>query len=301
MDPHLLRTFVAVARRGSFSAAADELGYTQSAVSQQIAALEHDLGARLLLRRPVALTDAGARLLEHAGPILLRLSAARADIVRLSGPPAAAVVLAATPFAAFAAATLVAVQRSMPRVTFTLHVAAREAVATGVATGELDLGLIDGVAAPSDPLALPDAGQLDTTVVAQAPVVVAMPVDHPLAGRRSLRLADLADATWLDAPIATPLRQLRALARTEGFRAGIACPGTDTAALLALIAAGAGLALLPAGAAPGAPGLLPAGGGAGGVCGVPVVEPRLIHRTELIHGSLPPAAAAVAAALRAPV
>ncbi|NUS10965.1 MAG: LysR family transcriptional regulator, partial [Streptomyces sp.] len=83
MDPHLLRTFVAVARHGSFSAAARELGYTQSAVSQHIAALEGDLGAVLLGRRPVAPTPAGARLLEHAEPLLLRLDAARADIARL--------------------------------------------------------------------------------------------------------------------------------------------------------------------------------------------------------------------------
>ncbi|MFD5702262.1 helix-turn-helix domain-containing protein, partial [Streptomyces lasiicapitis] len=54
MDPHLLRTYVAVARLASFSAAARELGYTQSAVSQHIAALEQDLGTPLLSRRPVA-------------------------------------------------------------------------------------------------------------------------------------------------------------------------------------------------------------------------------------------------------
>ncbi|WP_244894085.1 LysR family transcriptional regulator, partial [Planobispora rosea] len=59
MDPHLLRTFVTVARLGSFSAAAGELGYTQSAVSQQVAALEADLGTPLLQRRPVVPTPAG--------------------------------------------------------------------------------------------------------------------------------------------------------------------------------------------------------------------------------------------------
>src|SRR3954454_8633332 len=88
VDPHLLRTFVAVARHGSFSAAAAELGYTQSAISQQIAALEGDLGTPLLHRRPVAPTEAGARLLDHAAPILLRLEAARADVRRVAaGPP----------------------------------------------------------------------------------------------------------------------------------------------------------------------------------------------------------------------
>jgi DNA-binding transcriptional LysR family regulator len=287
VDPHLLRTFAAVARLGSFSAAAEKLGYTQSAVSQQIAALEQDVGAPLLRRRPVALTDAGARLLEHTGPILLRLAAARADVARLSGPPPAAVVLGATPLSAVDAPGLVAVLRAMPRVAFTLHVTGRGAVATGVAVGELDLGLVDGVTAPSDPLPLPDTGPLSTVPVAERPAVVALPADHPLAGRRGLRLADLADAVWLDAPeVATPLAHLRALARAEGFRAGLAYPGTDAGVLLSLIASGAGLALLPASA------LTPA------VRGVPVVEPRLIHRTDLVHGSLTVPAAAVRDALR---
>ncbi|MCM3925337.1 LysR family transcriptional regulator, partial [Frankia sp. AiPs1] len=82
MDPQQLRTFVGVATAGSFSAAARELGYTQSAVSQQIAALEADLGVALLHRRPVGVTEAGARLLEHARPLLLRLAAARTDVTR---------------------------------------------------------------------------------------------------------------------------------------------------------------------------------------------------------------------------
>jgi hypothetical protein len=77
VEIQLLRTFVAVARLGSFSAAAAELGYTQAAVSQQIAALESDLKTRLLSRRPVTPTETGARLLEHAEPILLRMAAAR--------------------------------------------------------------------------------------------------------------------------------------------------------------------------------------------------------------------------------
>src|SRR6476619_1242857 len=84
VETHLLRTFVAVARAGSFSQAARELGYTQSAVSQHIAALETALSTTLLQRRPVMPTEAGARLLEHAAAILLRLDAARADLQRLA-------------------------------------------------------------------------------------------------------------------------------------------------------------------------------------------------------------------------
>src|SRR6188472_3768330 len=99
MDPHLLRTYVSVARLASFSEAARELGYTQSAVSQHIAALEQDLGSPLLTRRPVAPTPAGERLLEHAGPLLLRLAAARADVVRLACAPSHGLTLAVSPTA----------------------------------------------------------------------------------------------------------------------------------------------------------------------------------------------------------
>src|SRR3954447_4835573 len=91
MDPRFLRTFVTVARLGSFSGAARELGYTQSAVSQHIGVLEADLGAMLLTRRPgrpAEPPEPGARLRNHAEPILLRLDAARADVARVAtGPP----------------------------------------------------------------------------------------------------------------------------------------------------------------------------------------------------------------------
>ncbi len=89
---------MAVARLCSFSAAAAELGYTQAAVSQQIAALENDLKTQLLTRRPVAPTEAGTRLLEHAEPILLRLDAARADVTRMTRTPAATLTIGVTPF-----------------------------------------------------------------------------------------------------------------------------------------------------------------------------------------------------------
>src|SRR4051812_35462385 len=159
VDPHLLRTFVSVARRASFSAAADELGYTQSAVSQHIAALEADLRTPVLHRRPVAPTEAGARLLEHAEPLLLRLAAARADVTRLADAPAARLVVGASALAAPGLAVRLAdVRAARPVASVTVRVLEREAVVRQVAGGTLDLGLVDGVAAPTDPLHLPDVG-----------------------------------------------------------------------------------------------------------------------------------------------
>jgi len=291
VDPQLLRTFVAVARLGSFSAAARELGYTQSAVSQHIAALEGDVGAPLLRRRPVEPTGPGRRLLEHAGPILLRLAAARADVLRAAGEPAGRMLLGASPLAVTgpAAGLLARLRQEQPGLAIALRVAGRAAVAAGVAAGELDLGLVDGIAAPGDPLRLPDAGWLTAVELATQPVVVALPAGHPLAGRRGLRLADLADAGWIDAPDVTgPLPDLRAVAGTDTVRAAFGYAGADTAGLLALIAAGHGLALLPAAAVPPA-----------GVVGVPVREPELEHRTELLHSHLTAPAALLAGMLRA--
>jgi DNA-binding transcriptional LysR family regulator len=278
MDPHLLRTFVAVARHGNFSAAARDLGYTQAAVSQHIAALESDLKVPLLTRRPVAPTEAGRRLLEHAAPILLRLEAARADVARLARAPQGRLHAGASPLAAAGlAAALGSLLSTMPRLEVTVRIAAREAVAAEVASGALDIGLVDGLAAPNDPLRLSEVSPLTAIGVGEEQPVVILPGSHPLAGRAGLRLADLIDARWLDAPgTAAPLSDLRQAAGTEGFRAALRYEGTDVATLITLAAAGHGLTVLPGPAAERFP----------GVAQVPITSPRLVHRTELLHGSI---------------
>jgi len=275
MEPHLLRTFVAVARGGSFSAAAGRLGFTQSAVSQHVATLEARLGVPLLHRRPVRPTDAGARLLEHAEAILLRIDAARADIARLAGAPADTVAVGASPLAApRLAAALAEARAQLPRLYVTVTVAGRARVVEAVTTGELDLGLVDSVVAPSDPLRAPSLGLLAAVGVAEDPLAVTLAADHPLAARTGLRLAELVDAWWIDAPDAgAPLGQLRDAAGTDGFRPLLRYDGADVAALLALVAAGHGLAVLPRTALDEAP----------GVAAVPLTEPRVVHRTELVH------------------
>ncbi|WP_233160751.1 LysR family transcriptional regulator [Actinophytocola xanthii] len=288
MDPHLLRSFVAVARRRSFSAAARELGFTQSAVSQQVAALEADLGAVLLNRRPVTPTRAGARLLDHAVPLLLRLDAARADVARLAAPPSARVVVGASPLAVTALGPALAdVRREHPDLVVTVRVLGRSALIREVATAAVDVGLADGAVAPSDSLPLPDAGPLRAVGVLERPLAVLLPPRHPLAGRAGLRLADLAAAGWIDAPdTAVPLGRLRTAAGAEGYRASVRYEGTDVGGLVALVGAGHGLAVLPD----------PTGAALSGVTAVPVTEPRLVHRVEAVHS---PTLAGVPAALAA--
>ncbi|HEY7429617.1 MAG TPA: LysR family transcriptional regulator [Streptosporangiaceae bacterium] len=292
MDPHFLRTFVTVAECGSFSAAASQLSYTQSAVSQQIAALEADLGAVLLHRRPVAVTEAGARLLEHARPILLRLDAARAEVARAAGSPPAQVTVGVTPLAAPCLVRVLAgALRAHPRADVTVRVAGRAAAGGGLATGSLDLAVVDGVAMPGDPLRLPDTGPATTVGITEQELVVVLPSGHPLAGWPGLRLADLADARWLDAPeTGLPLADLRQVTASDGFRPSLGYQGTDVATLLTLVAAGHGLAVLPASAL----------AGAASVTGVPVLAPPLVQRVELVHGTLTgPLAVELAARLTA--
>ncbi|WP_086861125.1 LysR family transcriptional regulator, partial [Streptomyces milbemycinicus] len=246
MDPHLLRTFVSVARRASFSEAARDLGFPPSAVSRHIATLEADLRTPLLTRRPVAPTAAGARLLEHAGPLLHRLDAARADVERLAGAATARLTLGASPPAMTprVAAALAEVRRAHPGVRTAVRLLGRDEIPAAMATGQLDLGLTDGLTAPGDPLPLPDLGPLSTLPIAEGALVV-------------------------------PLRHLRAAGATDGFRAALRYEGTDVRALLTLVAAGHGLTLLPHSATKGAPGIV----------AIPLISPRLVHRVELLHGT----------------
>ncbi|GIE30280.1 LysR family transcriptional regulator [Actinoplanes italicus] len=258
MEPHLLRTFVAVAETGSFSAAAGRLRYTQSAVSQQIAALEADLGTPLLTRRPVALTPAGERLHRHAAIILVRLAAARADVTRAVAPPGRlAVGLTPLAWSKRVSDALTRIRAESARLSSRVLVADRDRIVAASATGEIDIALVDGFTAPNDPLPLPVAGAVR---VAEDGAVVALPRDHPLAGRPTLQLADLTEAYWIDAPVVSPLTHLP----VDALRTGLRYEGADVAVLLGLIEAGHGLSVLPSGVARG------------------VLLPRMVHRVELL-------------------
>ncbi|WP_093610705.1 LysR family transcriptional regulator [Actinoplanes philippinensis] len=258
MDTHLLRTFVAVATTGSFSAAAEQLGFTQSAVSQQIAALETDLDTPLLTRRPVALTPAGERLRRHAALLLTRLDMARADVTRAVAPPGRLIVgLTPLAWSRRVSRALATIRAGSARLSSRVLVADRERIVAAATTGEIDVALVDGFTAPSDPLPLPVAGAVG---VAEDAAVVAVPGDHPLTARRTVELADLAEAYWIDAPVVSPLTSLP----VDGLRAGLRYEGADVAVLLGLVRAGHGLSVLPASTAEG------------------VALPRLVHRVELL-------------------
>lgn len=261
-----LRALLAVVRCGSFTAAATQLGYTQSAISQQVASLEKELGQPLVRRRPVRATPAGERLAEHAARILLRLDVARSELSSL-GHASGEVRVGACPLAAptLLAAALRDLRRANPQLRVTVHSADPLSAVEQVAAGTVDAALADGITAPNEPLHLTDSGLLTATAMAETPLVVALPADHPLRGFAGIDLDMLADAPWVVVPALAGRGPLLPVPHA-------AYDGGDLPTLLALVGAGLGAALLPASVAP-----LP-----DGVVAIALRNPPLVHRTELL-------------------
>ena len=180
-DPSLvgLRTVCEVARRGSFSAAAAALGYTQSAVSRQVAHVEQAVGRALFERhaRGAQLTPAGELLTRHAASALAELQAARLALADLDGRRQPRVRLGAfsTAMAALVPDALGALAHERPAVRVVLNEGISERLTDRLEAGRLDLALITVRAQPPDGLVL--------DVLLEDPLLVALPRTHPLAGR----------------------------------------------------------------------------------------------------------------------
>src|ERR671931_161121 len=145
LDVRRLRVLREVAQRGSFSAAAEALSYTQSAVSQQIAALEREAGTVLVERsaRGVRLTDAGRALVEHADVILARLSDAEAELEAIAGLRGGRLRLAAFPSAgaSIMPEAIARYRERHPAVELTLEPAEPGPAIAKLRGGEVDLAL----------------------------------------------------------------------------------------------------------------------------------------------------------------
>jgi DNA-binding transcriptional LysR family regulator len=276
IDVRDLSTLLEVLRAGSFTRASENLGYTQSAVSQQVSGLEAELGQRLVERKPVRATPAGARLAEHAAHILLRLQVARSELAQLDAR-SAPVRLSASPLADGRAVTaaIAAIQVAPAGEGVSLTTLSSHNAVTAVASGEVHAAFVDGFAAPDEPLHLADAGLLNARFVSERPPVVVVSGDHPLARRRRLELGTLADAPWIAAPRLVESEALARLGVTGFARTRALFEGQDPAGLLRMVAAGLGVALLPGGTVVDAE--------AYGVVAVALDLPRLVHRTELLR------------------
>jgi DNA-binding transcriptional LysR family regulator len=240
-----LRVLKEVAYRGSFSAAADSLSYTQSAVSQQIAALESETGLALLERHPrgVSLTAAGQTLVGHAEAVLARLEAAEAALSAIAGLRGGRLRVASFPTAG---ATLMPLaiatfRASYPGVELTLAEGEPEEVAPRLRGGELDLALLFEFTGET-----PHAEDLARVELLEDPLYLALPGGHPLAGRERVRLEDLRGEAWVQTARTSPCaRHVVRCCHAAGFEPSVSFESDDYQTVQGLVAAGVGVALIP--------------------------------------------------------
>src|SRR5919201_2900121 len=147
LDVKRMRVLKEVAAQRSFSAAAEKLGYTQSAVSQQIAALEREAGAVLIERNPrgIRLTDAGEALVRHADKVLARLAEAEAELEAIAGLQGGRLRLGSFPTAGATLMPRAIAEFSSrhPAVELSLAEAEPDESLPRLKAGELDLILVD--------------------------------------------------------------------------------------------------------------------------------------------------------------
>src|ERR1700728_1716191 len=241
-----LCVFVEVAKQGSISAAAEELSYTQSAVSQQIAALEAETGVTLIERLPrgVRLTTAGATLLSHAEGILGRLAAAEADMEAIAGLRGGQLRMAPfpTPGATLMPLAIALFRAQHPEVELSLAEGEPEEIAPRLFAGEFDIALLFEFEATSDSL----TADLVRQPLFEDPMFLALPADHPLARRRTLRLSDLRAEAWVQTSSSSPCaRHVVRSCHGAGFDPIVSFESDDYQTVQGLVAAGVGVALIP--------------------------------------------------------
>lgn len=246
LDVRRLRVLREVAAQGSFSAAAEALSYTQSAVSQQIAALEREAGSRLVERsaRGVRLTESGRALVSHADVILARLADAEQELQAIAGLRGGRLRVAAFPSAC---ATLMplAVRRFRelhPGVDLSLTPAEPEPALRLLRAGDIDVALsIETTFACS----VPD--DVERVELLDDPMYIVLGQHHRLARRARIRLGDLAEDHWMIGTTSTcPDASifLRAC-QAAGFEPRVAFHLDDYHAIQGFVAAGMGVSFIP--------------------------------------------------------
>ncbi|MFL5881041.1 MAG: LysR family transcriptional regulator [Actinomycetes bacterium] len=249
LDVRRLQVLREVARRGSFSAAAQALAYSQSAVSQQIAVLEREAGARLVERngRGIRLTDAGRALVRRADAIVAELAAADAELGALAGLRAGRVRVSTFASAATSLlpAAVTGLRTAHPAVEVELSlVEATEEAVGGLVAGRVDLVLLTHPAGQP-----PAADRVEVHRLFVDPMLAVLPGGHRLARRRSLRLGDLAGEPWVlgGGPGCSDRATILRACHAAGFepRATVDFPTDDYNATQGMVAAGAGVTLLP--------------------------------------------------------
>jgi DNA-binding transcriptional LysR family regulator len=243
LDVRRMRVLREVGLRGSFSAAADALSFTQSAVSQQIAALERESGAVLVQRnaRGVRLTEAGEALVRHTDAILARLAEAESELEAIAGLRGGRVRMAAFESAGSTLMPLAIADFRCrhPAVELSLTLLEPEDSVPLLKSGELDLALV------FESRLCGDEDGIRRTHLLEDPMYLVLPADHPLARRRNLRLADLAGEAWIAGPTDCECsRLINRACSGAGYSPRIAFETDDYVAVQGFVAAGVGVSLI---------------------------------------------------------
>jgi DNA-binding transcriptional LysR family regulator len=248
LDLHRLRLLKEFADRGTIAATAAALGYTPSAVSQQLSVLEREAGATLLDRaaRSVELTDNGRRLAIHAEIILAQVEAAEADLTAHEREPTGRVSVAAFPSAAAAfAPALAGSLRAHPGLTLVLRQEAPDEGLRRLRAGEVDVALADDWSG-----GLPDTapGMLRFFHLVRDPLVLILPRGHPLTDPAvPVDLRMLRESSrWMAAPAGEPSRQaVDRLLMTVGGAPAVPWEFEGLGTILSLVSRGIGVAAVP--------------------------------------------------------
>ena len=255
LDTRRLRVLVEVARQGSFSAAAAALGYTQPAVSRQIATLEAEVGTLLVRRVPqgTVLTDAGRLLVARSETIFARLADAETELRGLQGLEGGTLRLVS--FASAAASVLpLAVARFRerhPGVALEITMADPVDSIAHLRAGELDMALVNDGMSETEPAlgVVQRTPDIELVSLFEDPMYVAMSLAHPLAepGGRPRSLAEFADDSWMLATSTTcpDARLFVRACHAAGFEPRVAFQNDDYGAILGFVAAGVGVAMIP--------------------------------------------------------
>jgi len=243
-----LRLLKALHEHGSMSAAARELGYSQSAVTQQIQLLERQLETPLLVRTRtgVRLTEAGEVLVRHGAGVLASVALAEAEVDAVAGMRSGRVRISAFPSAAatILPRALGAVAREYPGISFSLTEAEPPGALELLRSGACDVAIIfeyetDGAHEPRFPLQPHEM----TTALLDENVRVAMPARHAAASKTSVTLDELSDSRWIAGCPECRGNLLEACDRA-GFQPDVAFETDDYIALQGLASAGLGVALV---------------------------------------------------------
>jgi DNA-binding transcriptional LysR family regulator len=241
LDVRRLRTFREVALHGTIRAASEALSFTPSAVSQQVSALERELGVELLERngRSVRLTAAGHALAERADGILAALAETEAEVQSIAGTSQRIVRVASFPSAA---ATFVAEAVRDSELEVLILEADPQLGLARLRAGEVDLAILWEY----DFVPLTAARTIELRPLLDDPVDVVLPRNHPAAAKGAVDLADLAEEPWINStPLSSCHPFVARACNAAGFEPRIAAETNDHRALHHLVASGVGLALIP--------------------------------------------------------